>query len=276
MKGCIETGWERKNRTHFDEIVGSYDKVRWNYPKQMFNDIFEYSLNSKGKNAIEIGPGTGKATTPVLEAGYDVTAIELSTNMAKFLHSKHEEHKNLNIIIAPFEDILLTEENYDLIYSASAFHWLDAEIACPKVFKLLKPYGTFALLRNNVYTADGEVLYEKIQEVYRKYYFSYYTSKERWSRKSYDDLKEPSGILQGFGFNDMSIYGFSDIIINFYEETITYSANDYIDLLDTMSDHRNLPEDYRVALYKGIKEVILKHGGQYSQDSVFTLYMGRR
>jgi len=271
----VKTGWERENRTHFDQIVVNYDKVRWDYPVELFADIMKYSGKGK-KEALEIGAGTGKATTPFLNAGYHVTAVEMGANMSAFLLEKYKGNNKFNVIPAAFEDAKLEEGSYDLIYAASAFHWVDAEIGCPKVFRLLKPSGTFTLLRNNVYTADGEALYEEIQAAYKKYYFSYYTSKERWSRNSYNDLMEPSGILQGFGFQDLGAYGFGDIFMKFYEKTFTYSANDYVALMDTMSDHRDLPEDNRAALYTGIKEAIIKHGGQYSQDTVFTLYMGRK
>ena len=275
MGECIKTGWEQENRVHFDEIVVNYDKVRWNYPQQIFEDIFEYSGLGKGKKALEIGAGTGKATTPVLDAGYDVTAVELGVNMAKYISVKHKGYKNFNVIVDAFEDVILTEGIYDLVYAASAFHWVDAEIGCPKVFRLLKPGGTFALLRNNNYTADGDALYEEIQAVYEKYYFSYYTSNERLVRHSNKDLMEPNGIKQGFGFEDLSVYGFNDIILKFYDKTLTYTADDYIAFIDTMSPNRKLPEENRVALYSEIKQAILKYGGQYSQDTVFTLYMGR-
>ena len=276
MGECIKTGWEQENRVHFDEIVVNYDKARWDYPQQLFEDIFEYSGLVKGKKAIEIGAGTGKATAPVLNAGYDVTAVELGANMAKFISEKYKEYEDFNVMVTSFEDAVLTEGIYDLAYAASAFHWVDAEIGCPKVFRLLKSGGTFALLRNNVYTADGDALYEDIQAVYEKHYFSYYTSKERLVRHSKKDLMEPSGIKEGFGFEDLSAYGFGDISLKFYEKTFTYSADDYIALMDTMSPNRALPDANRTALYTEMKEVIIKHGGKYSEDTVFTLYMGRK
>ena len=276
MKEHIKTGWERENRTHFDEIVVNYDKVRWDYPQEMFDDIFKYSSLSNGKKAIEIGAGTGKATTPILNEGYDVTAVELGTNMADFLLEKHKEYKNFNVMVSSFEDVTLTEGIYDLVYATSAFHWVDAEIGCPKVFRLLKPGGTFALLRNNFYSADGDALYEEIQAVYEKHYYSYYTSKSRLVRHSYEDLMKPSEVLKGFGFEDLRAYGFGDISMKFYEKTLTYNADDYVALMDTMSDKRKLPENNRTALYTGIKEAIIKHGGIYNQDTVFTLYMGRK
>jgi 16S rRNA A1518/A1519 N6-dimethyltransferase RsmA/KsgA/DIM1 with predicted DNA glycosylase/AP lyase activity len=93
----VKTGWERENRTRFDEIVVNYDKARWDYPQEMFADIFEYSGSREGMKAIEIGPGTGKSTTPVLDAGHDVTAVELGANMAEFLLEKHKNYKNFII-----------------------------------------------------------------------------------------------------------------------------------------------------------------------------------
>ena len=53
-----KTGWERENRTHFDDIVVNYDKVRWDYPPELYTDILDYSRTG-GKKAVEIGAGTG-------------------------------------------------------------------------------------------------------------------------------------------------------------------------------------------------------------------------
>jgi hypothetical protein len=61
-----------------------------------------------------------------------------------------------------------------------------------------------------------------------------------------------------------------------YDASQTYSADEYIALLDTYSDHRTLPDDNRAALYAGIKEAIFRHGGYHKVDYVFQLYMGRK
>ena len=162
----ICTGWERHNRKHFDEIVVNYDKARWDYPGELINDIIKYGKNESCRKALEIGAGTGKATAPFLEAGYNVTAVEIGANMASFLRDKFKEYKDFNVITAAFEDASLEDGSYDLIYAASAFHWVDADIGCPKVFRLLKDGGTFALFRNNFIPSVGEALYEEIQTVY--------------------------------------------------------------------------------------------------------------
>ena len=127
-----------------------------------------------GKKAVEIGAGTGKATAPMLNAGYDVTAVEMGANMAEFIHDKFKHWDNFNVVVTDFESAVLPENTYDLIYAASAFHWVDAGVGCPKVFRLLKNGGTFALFRNNAVPEDGNVLYEEIQAVYDKYYYRHY------------------------------------------------------------------------------------------------------
>ncbi len=269
-------GWERNNRTFFDEIVINYDKVRWGYPDELYMDINRYIGPKSGKKALEIGAGTGKATVQFLNMGYDVTAVELGVHMSEFLLDRFKDYTDFNVVTATFEDASLEEDNYDLVYAASAFHWVDAEIGCPKVYRLLKQGGTFVLFRNNPVPADGEEIYEEIQSVYEKYYHSYYTSRKRPVRKSREDFWKPSEIYNSFRFEDLELYGFRDVIMKLYDASQTYSADEYIALLDTYSDHRGLPDVNREALYAGIKDVILRHGGQHKVDYIFQLYMGRK
>jgi ubiquinone/menaquinone biosynthesis C-methylase UbiE len=256
----------------------NYDKVRWVYPAELYADIFEYS-GTGPKNALEIGAGTGKATAPFLNAGYDVTAVEMGENMSAFMLDKFKEHTNFDVITATFEDVELQDNSYDLIYAASAFHWVDAEIGCPKAFRLLKNGGTFALFRNNSVPPSDDELYKESQAVYEKYYHSHYENNKRpieVSEMTLDDYLTPSEIHRGFRFENMEQYGFVNVVMKLYKVDITYSADEYIALLDTYSDHRALPDNNRVALYEGIKEVILKHGGQQKLNCTFQLYMGRK
>jgi len=280
----IGKGWERSRRKHFDEIVLKYDKARWDYPNELFEDIIAYqgAGNCKSaleisadkrecKKALEIGAGTGKATVPFLDAGYNVTAVELGANMASFLQEKFSENERFNVIVSAFEDVSLENNSYDLIYAASAFHWVDSEIGCPKVFRVLKSGGAFALFRSNVIPADGDALYEDMQNVYKR------IEPESYERPIVkDNFWSPVEILRGFGFDDLSEYGFTDISMKLYEAVLVFSAEDYINLMDTMSDNRSLPDKKRTALYNGMKEAIIKHGGFVSKNHVFQLYMGRK
>ena len=274
-----KTGWEQENRIHFDEIVVNYDKVRWDYPDELFADIFDYVGAGSDKNALEIGAGTGKATTPFVNTGYKVTAVEMGVNMSDFIREKFKDYTNFNLKTTTFEDVDLNDNSYDLIYAASAFHWVDAEIGCPKVFRLLKDGGVFALFRNNAVLSDKNDIYNEIQAVYDKYYYSHFKPDKRpikISEMQYKDFLKPEEIYRGFRFESLEQYGFTDILMKLYKSERTYNADDYIKLQDTMSDHRAMPEESRMTLYTAIKEVINKHGGYLKMDYIFQLYMGRK
>ena len=269
-----KTGWERENRTHFDEVVETYDKVRPTYPDEIFADIFEYAGN--GKKTLEIGAGTGKATAPFLDAGYDVTAVELGANMSEFLQERFKGNEKFRVITATFEEAPLTDNTYNLIYAASAFHWVDAEIGCPKVFRLIKSGGTIALFRYNAIPGIG-AMYEEIQAVYTEHFYSYYTSGTWQShRKTLEDYNTPAEIHSSFRCERLENYGFNDVFMKLCYGEQTFSDDEYLSVLDTMSDHRALPESNRIALYAGIKDAINRHGGFYTRGYDFQLYMGRK
>ena len=270
------TGWERNNRTHFDDIVLQYDFIRPKYPEELFNDIIEFTKANRTKVALEIGAGTGIATLPFLKAGFTVTAIDIGVNMVEHLKNKFNDFKNFSVINSAFEDAVLIDNIYDLIYAGTAFHWVDAEIGCPKVFKLLKNGGVVALFRYNMFQVEGERTWEKFQPIYEKHYYSYYTTTERPKKIPKADYFTPLEIKKGYRFESLKDYGFTDITNKLYDVSATYNADDYITLLETMSDHRNLPEENRTALNSEIRDTILNHGGSINIDWVFQLYMGRK
>ena len=213
---------------------------------------------------------------PFLNAGYDVTAIEIGENMAVLLKERFKGNNNFRANVSSFEEAALDEDNYNLVYAATAFHWVDAKIGCPKVFRLLKNGGAFTLFRYNAIPAVGEEIYEEIQEVYEKHYYNYYQTKERPAKKSAVEYSQPSGIYEGFRFNGLEEYGFGDVRMKFYDSSLTFSADSYMLMLDTFSDHRALPDENRIALFSGVRDVIIKHGGYLRVDYIFQLYMGRK
>ena len=293
-KADVKNGWERVNRTHFDEIVLNYDKYRWDYPAELFADAIRYagprnaindadkqgiSLSCDCRKALEIGAGTGKATAPFLDAGYAVTAVEMGANMTEFLLEKYKGYEKFNVITSIFEDAHLEDESYDLIYAASAFHWVDAAVGCPKVMRLLKRGGAFVLFRNNIYRQWGDSLDAAVNAVYDRYYYKHYPRYDRpvsISKMTFDDFLKPEEIHRGFRFYSLEQYGFIDATMKLYDGSRFYGADEYISLMDTMSDHRVMPENDRAALYTGIKDAILNYGGQLEMKFIFQLYMGRK
>jgi len=194
--------------------------------------------------------------------------------MTAFLLDKYQG-RNFSVITSVFEDAPLENNAYDLIYAASAFHWVDVAIGCPKAHRLLKPGGVFALMRYNEPGGAG-ALNDEIMAAYEKHYTAFYTSKQRLPKKSREDYLTPAEIMRGFGCEDMRQFGFDDISMKLYDTTLTFSAEEYIAFIATMADIRGLPESNRTALFSGIKAAILRHGNCYRIAHIFQLYMGRK
>ena len=59
----------------FGEIAEQYDAYRPSYPDALFDTIVEFGDLHAGDRALEIGAGTGKATTGFVARGLDVHAL---------------------------------------------------------------------------------------------------------------------------------------------------------------------------------------------------------
>jgi ubiquinone/menaquinone biosynthesis C-methylase UbiE len=252
-------------RFTFNEDVKNYDKWRPTYCKELFNDIIQYSELIQNKKAIEIGIGTGQATVPFLMTGCDVTAIELGKNLAEYSKEKFNEYKNFSVYNTSFEDFECDDNSYDILYSATAFHWIPEEIGYPKALKLLKNDGTLALFWNKpcVYRED-DLLHQKIQSIYQKY------------RPSDDKFIENDTERYNKISKTIESYGFRDLVVKLYHLKRIFNSSDYISLLNTYSDHRSMGDSIKQLVYNEIENTILENGNVLNVYDTIELYLSRK
>ena len=156
-------------RKTFDKIPESFDKYRPRYCDELFEElIIRCELNSN-KKVLEIGPGTGQATEPILKTGCDYTAIELGENFTSFMKKSFGAYSNFNIINADFEKQIFEKNVYDLVYSAATIQWIPEQIAFSKTYDMLKPGGYLAMFmtRSDESSLNENLSYE-IDQVYKK------------------------------------------------------------------------------------------------------------
>lgn len=77
-------------RKIFDTIPEEFDKYRPRYCSQLFEELIDYAKIDKDKSVLELGPGTGQATDPILNTGCDYLAIELGDRKQNRHQSKVE------------------------------------------------------------------------------------------------------------------------------------------------------------------------------------------
>jgi len=251
-------------RLTFNEDVVNYDKMRPTYVDALFDDIIRFSGLDSGKNALEIGIGTGQATAPFFQTGCKLTAVELGENMAAFVNHKFAGFDNFSVINSDFESAKLENESYDLIYSATAFHWIPQELGYIKVFDLLKSGGTLALFWNHP-SMENDELYTKMQELYDKYQPGDRSTIHKFSEDKCIEIADT-----------IKKYGFTDVEYKLYRSERVFDAQQYISLLNTYSDHRSRQEESRLLFEAELVKVINKYGGKIKIQDTMDLYLAKK
>ncbi len=251
-------------RFTFNEDVLNYDKMRPTYVKELYENIIQFSNLDSNKNALEIGIGTGQATLPFLSTGCNLTAVELGEHMAKFSKEKFAKFHNFDVINSDFESANLKKDDYDLIFSATAFHWIPQEVGYTKVFNLLKSGGVIALFWNHISRTDEELEFA-MQEVYNKYKSTNKSTIHKFSEEKCLEIAKT-----------IKKYGFVDVGYKLYYQTRLFDAPKYMSLLNTNSDHRARPEDTRILIEKELSNVINIFGGKIEIKDTIDLYLARK
>jgi SAM-dependent methyltransferase len=257
-------------RLTFNEDVMNYDKWRPRYCDELFSTIIEYSQLNNKNLAVEIGSGTGQATEPILKTGCSVIAVEYGENLASFASQKFEKYKNLRVQNIEFEKFQCENNTADLVYSATAFHWIPEEIGYRKVFDMLKSDGTIALFWNRPFTNRADdPLHQKIQTIYDR--FRDEGKFKEGKLLIEDDTERYQTIL-----NTIRKYGFVNEECYIYKNTRRFNADEYISLLDTYSDHRTLPPLVKEKFVAQMKDAIVSFGGILNVYDTMDLYLAKK
>ncbi|OFZ26722.1 MAG: hypothetical protein A2381_17170 [Bdellovibrionales bacterium RIFOXYB1_FULL_37_110] len=238
----------------FNDAAKYYDQTRPTYPNQVFEDIIRLTKINADSKLLEVGCGTGQATVQFARKGFSLHAIDIGENLIEIAKQNCKQFNHTSFEHISFEEHAQTNNQYDLIFSACAFHWIPVEIRYNLASKLLKDNGylsiiTLILLNNDEYIRSKfDKIYEDIApEIYEPFN----------NKKSPDEqiLKLKNEIEASSFFKDVSI--FEGVI-----ET-QYASEEYIKLLQTFSNHRNLCAQTQKLLYDKILKLIESAGGTF-------------
>ncbi len=254
----------------FDTVASAYEKFRPGYPDALYKTIFNYTALNASCYAAEIGIGGGQATLPILKTGCNLTAIEYGREFSTLCREKFKEYPNFSVITNKFEDTLFSDDTYDLVYSASAFHWIPESIGYTKVFSMLKSGGTFARFANHPYRDKGNLpLLEEMDRIYGEYYYKFYNKKQ----EPPIEYSEEQAIQKA---KIAEKYGFADIKYALFYRTRIFTASEYCALLGTYSDHIAIQENIRKEFFSKIEDAINAHGGSITVYDTIDLQLARK
>lgn len=254
----------------FDTASSLYEKMRPGYVDGVYQTIFDYCPINSSSRVLEIGIGSGQATLPFLQTGCRYTAVEYGAQLSEQCREKFKDYPGFSVITGRFEDVEPERETYDLVVSATAFHWVPEEIGYPKVYSILKHGGTFARFANHPFRDKGNpALGEEIDALYRKYYDAFY-HKERQPLQEYGEEQARQVAMTA------QAYGFEEIRYALFSRTRTFRAEEYRMLLGTYSDHIAITEPIRTEFFARIEEAINRHGGEITIYDTIDLQLARK
>ena len=131
----------------FDEVAAEYDRHRPTYPDELVNQACHVAGIGSGDHVLEVGCGSGQLTRGLLARGLHVTAVEPGKSLLALARQNLEGAGEVEFVNAQFEDALLPREQFQAVFSASAFHWVDPEVSWQKAADVLVPGGTLALVQ---------------------------------------------------------------------------------------------------------------------------------
>jgi len=225
-------------RAAFEQVPELYDRARPNYPPEVFDDLAELAQPQEAARIVEIGCGTGQATLPLAERGYEITCVELGEQLATVARRKLTRFPNVEVINANFESWQPLRAEFDAAFAFTAFHWIAPEMRYVKTASLLREHGTLAVVStNHVLSIEGDEFFVEVQEDYEAIV-----------------PEDPS-----------------------YLWDVIYDADEYIGVLSTYSGHRALDDNTRERLLSRIHQRIeARPGSQVRKTYLATLNVSER
>ena len=270
-------------RKIFDTIPEQFDKFRPRYSQELFDSLIDYAKIGPSKKVLEIGPGTGQATEPILNTGCDYNAIELGEHLYAKMKEKYGDRPNFNIvnddfITHDFSDMLGTggpnstgstgsatdtttsSHKFDLIYSAATIQWIPEDIAFSKTFELLAPGGTLAMfLTKSEYKSTNPTLHDDIQKIYDAYF-----------------KPETPYPHRSFHYQNATNYGYVDFEERDFHGKREMTADEYVAFSGTHCDHMVIAEPYKTKFFEGLHKAVLAHDNKIIFNDTYVMYLTKK
>jgi ubiquinone/menaquinone biosynthesis C-methylase UbiE len=130
----------------FSDRVENYAKYRPRYPDATLE--FIRKIVPRPATIADVGSGTGILTRQLLDAGYEVYAIEPNGPMRAEAERTMGADPLFHSVEGSAESTSLPDRSIDFIASAQAFHWFDRAKAKAEFQRILRPRRWVALIWN--------------------------------------------------------------------------------------------------------------------------------
>ena len=135
----------RERSLSFGSESAAYERGRPSYPPEAVDWLLAPTGDWDARDVLDLGAGTGKLTTRLVERGLRVIAVDPIAEMLDMLRGALPDTPAL---LGSAEQIPLPDSHVDAVLVAQAWHWFDADRAAAEVARVLRPGGRLGVLWN--------------------------------------------------------------------------------------------------------------------------------
>ncbi len=260
--------WERL-RTTFDTVAELYQQARPEYPEPLYDTLVDLTGVGAGDRVVEVGCATGKATLPLAGRGLRITCVEIGPGLASVARQNLSALPNVEVIEGAFETWQPPDSvRFDLVFAATAWHWIDPAVRYRRAWELLRPGGHLAFWSaTHVFPDDGDPFFAEIQDIYDEIGEALPPGA---SRPRPGALPDDRAEIEHSGL-------FRDVVTRDFDWEISYTADEYLRLLDTFSGHIAMHPWQRDRLYSEIRRRLAQRpDGRLRRGWGAVLHVARR
>jgi len=171
--------------TWFSEVAGDYDAFRPAYPPELYDLVEQTVGRLADRRVLDLGAGTGLATRALRERGARVVSADLGFGMIQLLRS--QDCGREPAVVARAERLPFRAGSFDVVTSATAWHWFDGAATAAEVRRVTDGRGWLGLWWGNAELSD-DVDWELAQgEVFA-----------RWDLGSHPVSADPTALARGY------------------------------------------------------------------------------
>jgi ubiquinone/menaquinone biosynthesis C-methylase UbiE len=136
-------------REQYDQMAAKYDR-RWSsYITNTLSFLQDWAQISPQDKVLDIACGTGEFERLVLtqEPTQEIVGVDISEKMLAIARQKLHAYPNVSFHTAPASALPFCDNSFDLVVSASSFHYFENPVAAlVEMKRVLKPNGRVIIL----------------------------------------------------------------------------------------------------------------------------------
>lgn len=248
---------ERQRAESFGAVAELYDRVRPSYPSRLVDEL----VRERPRRVLDIGCGTGIAGALLDARGCEVLGVEVDERMATLARAR-----GLQVETASLEQWDGKGRSFELAISAQAWHWIDPLAGAQKAATVLGEGS-----RIGVFWNFGNPP-AQVSELFAPIYARLAPGVEGYSVLLGNHDARAEATIAGLAACER----FTPAEVSEFRWSRRQATGEWLETLQTHSDHQALPPRQRKRLLQAIGEAVDSLGGSFEMSYEAVLVSARR